>query len=177
MRNSHLAIREATPDDQALIYVLVDKLKEHYFEDYQLQHGFTPEDLSDWIIDGNLSLITLNCLDIELVIGVVLIDDIHPEKLYGTLHLLIDPEHWRSAVKHHPCAVMLDYVFEKYGLRMLKAFPMKPQRSAMNLLKKHFFYFGTSWPNGAKFKGKLVPVTPCHLNRTYWNKKRADIYG
>jgi len=177
VQNSSLIIREATQNDQIVAWALLNRLKEHYFEDYQLQAGFSPSDLDDWIANGNLSVICLTVLDAELVVGAVLLDDIHPDLLHGRFHLLVDPVHYKKVKHHNGVVKAVEFTFQRYNVKKLNARPMKPQTSAIKLLKKHFFWFGDAMPNEAKFKGKLVSVIPCHLTRSYWDRRKGELNG
>lgn len=176
MRSS-LTIRPATIEDRQVLWLLIDRLKEHYFEDCELEHGFTADMLLPLIDGGNLSVMSLSILDAEVIVGAVLLDEIHPAKLHGRFHTLVDPVYWRQISRQDGISKAIDYTFKTYGVRKIKAMPMKTQKSALKLLKKYGFWFGDAMPNEAMVKGKPVSVLPCHLTRGYWYKQKGQLNG
>jgi len=107
-----------------------------------------------------------------LAIGFAWFSDKHPDKLHASVHILIEPRHYRQVKKLDLVAKMLDRAFAVYDVGKIKAQCMHTQTSAMKLLKAHKFKQIALNRNETKKGGKKVDVFGFELHRKFWTRNR-----
>lgn len=165
-----LSIRKAVEADVPLLAEITERNRDGLIEDHKV---VSADDLLWYAEQGWLSVLVFEVADIKLVIGGLLIDEIHPAKLHGTIHLVIDKRFTKKAFRCDAVAKAIDYAFDTYRIRKIKAMPNALQKTTLKLLRRHDFFFSNPWPNEAKVNGKIVSVIPCHLNYKRWKQNNG----
>lgn len=165
-----LEIRQTASSDLPILHTLLNELKESFLEDWQLEAGVSMDILTGALADNELSTIGLSALGEFHPVGCIWMEDIHPAKLHGIIHLALRPEWMRLALKTNLFPRAMTYIFDTYGIGKIKARPMRGQSTAISLLQRLGFYFGAAERDEAVFKGRKTAVIPCELTRKYWSR-------
>jgi RimJ/RimL family protein N-acetyltransferase len=162
-----LHLRPALPKDIPPLWRLMEDYQHRFFNDFDTLDR-------EWIqaLVQSGELITID--DAGYAVGVIWFSD-QLADLHAEIHLLIQPQALRLALKQQLFAEILDKAFYLLQVRKIKAIAMETQVGAIKLLRRLKFKQNGLFRNETKVKGKAVDVFTFELHRKFWEKYRHGI--
>jgi len=163
-----LTLRSATLEDAPALWGIMSDYQHYFLDDYSV--------LNKQTVISLLETGCVYCIDaFDYPVGMVWFNDQFYD-LHISIHLLIRPKFMKLFSKENMGETIVDFGFNTYNVKKIKAFVLETQTVAIKLVLKHGFKQRAFYPRDTRQNGRYTHVRVLELAKHDWRyfKKHPD---